>query len=112
MRSSFLLALAGFTALLGWAPMAIAGSVDSKTERAAWKDDWNARIDAHEKRRDHPCGDFAFDPWADAFLAGCEGREGPKQAKAVLQETLGLGLAALSAVQRLAGVAPAKPPEA
>ena len=40
--------------------------------RAAWARDWNARVDAHEQRRDHPCGDFRFDPWAREFLAPCE----------------------------------------
>ncbi len=36
-----------------------------------WRSDWNARVDANERRRDHPCGDFAFDPWAKSFLDGC-----------------------------------------
>ena len=38
----------------------------------SWRDEWNARVDAHERLRDHPCGDFAFEPWARAFLSGCE----------------------------------------
>ncbi|MBW2244567.1 MAG: hypothetical protein JRH01_21490 [Deltaproteobacteria bacterium] len=67
------LALAWLLVLLGWSAAAGAGSVDPKQEREAWKESWNARIDAHKELRDHPCGDFAFDPWADAFLADCQG---------------------------------------
>lgn len=37
-----------------------------------WRSEWNERIDQHEQLRDHPCGDFEFEPWAKAFLAGCE----------------------------------------
>ena len=40
--------------------------------RRAWTGEWNARVDAHRELRDHPCGDFAFDPWVDGFLAPCE----------------------------------------
>ncbi|MAE95477.1 MAG: hypothetical protein CL910_12520 [Deltaproteobacteria bacterium] len=40
--------------------------------RRAWAADWNARVDAHRRLRDHPCGDFAFDPWVDEFLGACE----------------------------------------
>lgn len=40
--------------------------------RAQWATEWNARVDAHGERRDHPCGDFRFDPWAREFLAPCE----------------------------------------
>ena len=48
-----------------------------RAERGAWSRDWNARVDATTELMAHPCGDFAFDPWADAFLAGCslEARE-------------------------------------
>ncbi len=37
-----------------------------------WKADWNARVDAAEQLEQNPCGDFEFDPWADAFLKGCD----------------------------------------
>lgn len=40
--------------------------------RAQWAVEWNARVDAHAELRDHPCGDFRFDPWARDFLAPCE----------------------------------------
>lgn len=40
--------------------------------RAQWAAEWNLRVDAHEELRDHPCGDFRFDPWARDFLAPCE----------------------------------------
>ncbi|MCP5060333.1 MAG: hypothetical protein GY937_26845 [bacterium] len=88
MRLSFLVALVALTALMGWSVVAGAGSVDPKTEREAWKENWNARVDAHERLREHPCGDFEFDPWADAFLAGCQGGDAPKQAKAVCKRRM------------------------
>ena len=40
-------------------------------EHPQWKADWNVRVDASADLMSHPCGDFAFDPWADAFLDGC-----------------------------------------
>ncbi len=53
---------------------------DTGPWRAEWARDWNARVDAHEERRDHPCGDFRFDPWAREFLAPCETYSGSGQA--------------------------------
>ncbi len=39
--------------------------------RAQWGNEWNARVAASAELMAHPCGDFAFDPWADSFLAAC-----------------------------------------
>jgi hypothetical protein len=41
-------------------------------EREVWKADWNARVDASSDLKQHPCGDFVFDVWADDFLAECK----------------------------------------
>lgn len=48
------------------------GSSSKAEWRRAWTAQWNTRVDAHQQLLDHPCGDFAFDPWVDAFLAPCE----------------------------------------
>ncbi len=40
--------------------------------RAQWAAEWNARLEPEPVLRDHPCGDFAFDPWVQDFLAPCE----------------------------------------
>ena len=48
------------------------GLLGAASGRAEWKADWNARVDAAESRKDHPCGDFVFDAWADDFLVQCK----------------------------------------
>jgi hypothetical protein len=53
--------------------LAFALACASVSHRDAWKRDWNDRVDRAVARREHPCGDFAFDPWADGFLSGCAG---------------------------------------
>ena len=56
-----------------WLALALlAGPAAAGAQSAEWREDWNARIDAHEQLRDHPCGDFAFEPWAKRFLSGCD----------------------------------------
>ena len=67
-------------ALLGLAAAWLAGCAlpGERAHRAEWKREWNARVESNRELLAHPCGDFAFDPWADAFLAACstEAREG------------------------------------
>ena len=36
-----------------------------------WSADWNRRVDNVPNFISHPCGDFAFDVWAEEFLEGC-----------------------------------------
>lgn len=43
----------------------------SSERRAEWAADWNTRVDDMPDFLSHPCGDFAFDVWADEFLEGC-----------------------------------------
>ncbi|MCP3985589.1 MAG: hypothetical protein GY723_14460 [bacterium] len=78
MRTSILLALVVVCAM--------AAGADPEIGRDAWAADWNARVDAHARLRDHPCGDYAFDPWADSFLAGCQGEEAGNRSKAECKE--------------------------
>ncbi len=53
-------------------PAAAAAEAPLDELRAAWARDWNIRIDANTVLKQHPCGDYAFDPWAYSFLAACE----------------------------------------
>ena len=47
-------------------------------EQKVWAADWNARLDAAARWREHPCGDFVFDRWAEEFLADCVARTGAR----------------------------------
>ena len=43
-----------------------------RKDRAAWRDDWNARLERAKSDWDHPCATRPFIAWADAFLASCQ----------------------------------------
>jgi hypothetical protein len=40
-------------------------------ERAAWRANWNERVDGAPTPFEHPCATKAFIAWADVFLVGC-----------------------------------------
>jgi len=50
----------------------VAAGCASDPEREAWKNDWNARLDAMKSDWEHPCATRPFIAWADAFLGDCE----------------------------------------
>ena len=51
---------------------AVACVSDATIDReAAWRAEWNTRVDAASILWENPCGDPEFDPWADAFLSLC-----------------------------------------
>lgn len=81
MRVTTFLPVAGLSLLLGFAVLAEPVEFSAKVSRIAWTADWNARVDAHLELLDHPCGDYAFDPWADAFLESCQGKPETRPSK-------------------------------
>jgi hypothetical protein len=62
---------AALAALFGFA-LSVCASSPSDLERAAWKNDWNARLDVARSDFEHPCATRPFLDWADGFLAGCD----------------------------------------